>query len=339
MNTKILNRTCLILLFILILAILSACQNTLTGDPVNRKTPMFEFASVYEKRMRVLDASLQVVADQSKTPQDQIKVLSTEMHTWGDLCLGIPTTNEICPEEQIEGYLIILSTINQIFEVHTNSTATMIRTRSLMSTINSPQDQTVQLLSKQLDIPATEILVQSIEPVEWQDSCLELGSGSACLTLIVPGFKIILEAWGQIFEYHTNQDGSIIYGGLVTESTTDSQESNSLSNYLTISMEKTYFNSTMIEQLLITSDMIMAISNNEGLEKNGLSLTESEKEQLINWKESFKETNFTLRDGTGQWEASIHLYGTGQEELPGFGQEVLLNFVLGLFNRESSELP
>ena len=300
---------------------------------------MFEYASVYEKRMRVLDASLQFVADKTKTSADQIKVLSTEMHIWGDLCLGIPTADEICPEEQIEGYLIIFSTLNQIIEVHTDSLASIIRTRSVMSTFNSPQDQTVQLLAKQLDIPATEILVQSIEPVEWQDSCLELGNGSACLAQIVPGFRVILEAWGQIFEYHTNQDASIIYGGLNSDSSELIHETDSLSQYLTVSMEKKYFNSTMIEQLLITSDMIMAISNNEGLEKNGLSLTESEKEQLTNWKESFKETNFTLRDETGQWETSIHLYGTGQEELPDFGQEVLLNFVLGLFSRESSDTP
>jgi len=339
MNSKFLKRTYLILLCTLLLAFLSACQNTFTEEPVNRKTPMFEYASVYEKRMRVLDVSLQFVADKTKTSADQIKVLSTEMHTWGDLCLGIPTADEICPEEQIEGYLIIFSTLNQIIEVHTDSLGSIIRTRSVMSTFNSPQDQTVQLLAKQLDIPATEILVQSIEPVEWQDLCLELGSGSTCLRQIVPGFRVILEAWGQIFEYHTNQDASIIYGGLVTESSALIQETDSLSKYLTISMEKKYFNSTMIEQLLITSDMIMAISNNDGLEKNGLSLTESEKEQLINWKESFKETNFTIKDETGQWETSIHLYGNGQEELPAFGQEVLLNFVLGLFNRESSDTP
>jgi hypothetical protein len=339
MKTKILNHTCIILLCTLLLAIISACQNTFTVEPINRKTPMFEYASVYEKRMRVLDASLKFVAEKTKTSIDQIKVLSTEIHTWGDLCLEIPTDDEICPEEQIDGYLIILSTINQIIEVHTDSLASIIRTRSVMSTINSPQDQTIQLLAKQLDIPTTEILVQSIEPVEWQDSCLELGSSSACLAQIVPGFRVVLEARGQIFEYHTNQDASIIYGGLVSESSAFIQETDSLSQYLTISMEKKYFNSTMIEQLLITSDMIMAISNNEGFEKNGLSLTESEKEQLNNWKESFRDSNFTIRDETGQWETSIHLYGTGQEELPDFGQEVLLNFVLGLFSRESSDIP
>jgi len=338
MNTKIFKRIIFVFLFSLLQAILSGCQQTIIEEPINRKTPMFEFASVYEKRVHVRDASLQYVADLSKTSIDQIKVLSTELHTWDDLCLGIPSIDEICPEEQIEGYLIVLSTINQIYEVHTDSQASMIRVRNVMNMIDSPQDRTVQLLAKQLDIPATEILVQSIEPVEWQDSCLELGSGSACLPQVVPGFRVVLEAWGQVFEYHTNHDASIIYGGLMSESSNQLPDNRSLSNYLTISMEKKYFNSTMIEQLLITSDMIMAISNNEGLEKNGLSLTESEKEQLANWKESFKESNFTIRDESGQWETSIHLYGTGQEELPEFGQEVLLNFVLGLFS-VSSQAP
>lgn len=336
MTLKLSFQTRVILFLILSTGILSACQNSFVTEPVNRKTPMFEYASVFEQRVLVQEASRNYVADHTYTPLDQITTLSTERRTWGDLCLGIPSADEICPEEQIDGYLIILSTINQIFEIHTDSTASMIRMRSAISTFQSPQDQTVQLLATQLDIPATEILVQSIEPVEWRDSCLELGEGTSCAALNVPGFRIVLEARGQLFEYHTNQDASIIYGGMSSTTPSTNQTTNSLSKYLTISMERSYFNSTMIEQLLISSDMLMAISNNEGLEKNGISLSESEKEQLINWKKSFSDTTFTIRDVSGLWETTIHLYGEGQEELPEFGQDVLLNFVLELFTREAS---
>jgi len=315
---------------------LFSCQQLFTQEPVNRKTPLFEFAGDYENRMHVQETARQLVANQEEITSDQVTILSTEKHSWTDNCLGMPNADEICPEGKIEGYLIVLNGNDHIYEVHSDITASSTRLRSVFDTNLSPQEQTVELLAKQLNIATTEILVQSIEPVDWTNSCLDMETNTNCADVIIPGFRIILEANGQLFEYHTDQVASVIYGGLKEEANGPNQEPISLSNFLTISMQRTYFNSTMVEQLLISSDMIMVVSNNEGLEKNGLSLTESEKEQLTNWKNSFNDTDFTVRDENGQWETTIHLYGTGQEDLPDFGQEVLLNFVLELYASQVS---
>jgi len=49
------------------------------------------------------------------------------------------------------------------------------------------------------------------EPVQWPDSCLGTEqTGIECTQQIVPGFRIVLEANGRRFEYHTNEDGSAI---------------------------------------------------------------------------------------------------------------------------------
>ena len=333
---KTIRQVFFLLFTIFTLLVLISCQQSFTQEPINRKTPLFEFAGDYENRMRVQETARQLVANQEDISTDQVTILSTEKQSWTDNCLGLPNADEICSEGKIEGYMIVLNGNDHIYEVHSDTTATSTRLRSVFDTNLSPQEQTEELLAKQLNIATTEILVQSVEPVDWTNSCLDMETNTNCADVIIPGFRIILEAHGQLFEYHTDQVASVIYGGIKEEAIGSDQEPIALNNYLTISMQRTYFNSTMVEQLLVSSDMIMVVSNNEGFEKNGLSLTESEKEQLINWKNSFNDTNFTVRDEKGKWETTVHLYGIGQEDLPEFGQEVLLNFVLELYASQAS---
>jgi hypothetical protein len=66
-------------------------------------------------------------------------------------------------------------------------------------------------LSEQLSLPASKITLISTEAVTWPDGCLGIvRMGVMCTQAEVPGYKIILEANGQKYEFHTNQDGSVI---------------------------------------------------------------------------------------------------------------------------------
>jgi hypothetical protein len=66
-------------------------------------------------------------------------------------------------------------------------------------------------LSKKLGLPADKITLVSTEAVTWPNGCLGIVRvGVMCTQAEVPGFKIILEANGQKYEFHTNQDGSIV---------------------------------------------------------------------------------------------------------------------------------
>ena len=64
---------------------------------------------------------------------------------------------------------------------------------------------------EQLNLPADKIKLVSTEAVTWPDGCLGIvRMGVMCTQAEVPGFKIILEADGQEYEFHTNQDGSVV---------------------------------------------------------------------------------------------------------------------------------
>ena len=66
-------------------------------------------------------------------------------------------------------------------------------------------------LSENLGLPVEEIKLVSTEAVEWPDGCLGVQEeGLACTQVIIPGFRVILEANGRQVEYRTNEDGTQI---------------------------------------------------------------------------------------------------------------------------------
>ena len=82
-------------------------------------------------------------------------------------------------------------------------------------TLESPPPQAVlaavNQLSQTLGVSIEGVEILEFEEVEWPDACLGVPQeGEACALVITPGFRIMLEADGQQFELHSNQDGSVI---------------------------------------------------------------------------------------------------------------------------------
>jgi len=80
----------------------------------------------------------------------------------------------------------------------------------------------IQSLASRLGLPTDQIKLISVEAVEWPDGCLGVSRPDVlCLQVITPGYLVVLEANGQQYEYHTNQDGSIVIstaeGALLSE--------------------------------------------------------------------------------------------------------------------------
>jgi hypothetical protein len=66
-------------------------------------------------------------------------------------------------------------------------------------------------LSEQLNLSVNQLTMVSTEAVTWPDGCLGIvRMGVMCTQAEVPGFKIVLEASGKNYEFHTNQDGSVV---------------------------------------------------------------------------------------------------------------------------------
>jgi hypothetical protein len=63
----------------------------------------------------------------------------------------------------------------------------------------------VKQLATDIAIPEAQIAVVSYDRAEWSDSSLGCPKpGQSYLTVITPGYRVILEAAGTQYEYHTN---------------------------------------------------------------------------------------------------------------------------------------
>ena len=66
-------------------------------------------------------------------------------------------------------------------------------------------------LAASLGISVDDITLVSTEAVDWPDGCLGVvHMGVMCAQGIVPGFRLVLAANGQEYEYHTNADGTAL---------------------------------------------------------------------------------------------------------------------------------
>ncbi len=69
----------------------------------------------------------------------------------------------------------------------------------------------VRWLAEQRDIPPEEITVASWEPVDWPDTSLGCPEpGMMYAQVIVPGYLVVLEVWGDLYRAHTDRTGERI---------------------------------------------------------------------------------------------------------------------------------
>jgi hypothetical protein len=69
----------------------------------------------------------------------------------------------------------------------------------------------MQALATARNFQLNEISTVSVEAVEWSDACLGLGGpAESCAQVITPGYRIILKAGEEEFEFHTDATGQSV---------------------------------------------------------------------------------------------------------------------------------
>ena len=66
-------------------------------------------------------------------------------------------------------------------------------------------------LADQIGVPPAEIKLVSMEAVDWSDTSLGCPQeGYMYAQVITPGYLIVLEAQGKVYEYHTDQKTNVV---------------------------------------------------------------------------------------------------------------------------------
>lgn len=155
------------------------------------------------------------LAGELNVSEENISVTGIVETEWPDACLGLPGSDEMCAMVITPGFLIQLQATEQTCFVHMDREATNVRyicgSDSSAADERLPADAAMLFLSQELEIPPSEMAITSIEAVDWPDGCLGVSrQGISCLTVITPGYKIMLEAGGQQYEVRTNRSGSVV---------------------------------------------------------------------------------------------------------------------------------
>lgn len=66
-------------------------------------------------------------------------------------------------------------------------------------------------LVEQLKIDPDTIKLVSVEQVDWPDACMGVQTpGVMCAQVITSGYRVVMEAQGNLYEFHTNETGSAV---------------------------------------------------------------------------------------------------------------------------------
>jgi hypothetical protein len=159
-------------------------------------------------------------------PEGDVSVVAVKPVDWPDGSLGCPQPGFFYVQVVTPGYQIVLEARGQEYVYHTgldsfvlceepSSTEPVLRERPTEVSRLDPAlarlvDQAKQDLSHWLGVPLARIKLKSAKAVQWRDSSLGCPKpGMAYLTVITPGYLILLETDGEVYEYHADSTRAI----------------------------------------------------------------------------------------------------------------------------------
>ncbi|RPI80183.1 MAG: hypothetical protein EHM41_23220 [Chloroflexi bacterium] len=159
--------------------------------------------------------AVRFLAGELNLPEENISVTGIVETQWPDACLGLPGKEELCAMVITPGFLIQLQAAEQTCFVHIDREATNVRyicgSEGSAADERLAADAAMLFLSQELEIPPSEMAITSIEAVDWPDGCLGISRPNiSCLTVITPGYRIMMEAGGEQYEVRTNRSGSVV---------------------------------------------------------------------------------------------------------------------------------
>lgn len=204
--------------------LLSACATAVQTPAADRKTPLprGSYATPTGETIPAptppsgdiplaAQAAQAALADLLGLDRTVITVLAVQPNLWSDSCLGLGGPAEICAQQVVEGYQVELQAAGALFTYRTNLDGTNLRMVFPPAADAQPAVLAAQtVLAGQLGLsdPGLVTLVQVL-PVYWPNTCLGVTSpGLACAEVITPGYRLVLEAQGARYVFHSNEDGS-----------------------------------------------------------------------------------------------------------------------------------
>ncbi len=186
---------------------------------------------------------------------------------------------------------------------------------------SGPVDAAKLDLAKLLGVDISKINLLSQEAVDWPDSCLGVKQeGIYCAQMITPGFKILLQADSQTYEYHTNQSGSAVVlapGALP------------MGQQVVIAYHREGGIAGFCDDVVIYITGKAKITSCKSNTETGITLTASQMATVSQWQKSFKGFNYQHTDPAtaDAMTVTLQFSGNGQAQPSDADIQSMLSFL------------
>jgi len=178
----------------------------------------------------------------------------------------------------------------------------------------------INALADALGAPVDHIKIMSVEAAEWPDSCLGVSYPNArCAQAITPGFRIILEANGTQYEYHTNESGSAVVSAAATLTW---HREGGIAGFCD-------------DLIVVVTGQAQASSCNAGQAYPLGALTEAELKQFKEWAESFGSAVIEMKDPPVADAMTVVLVfnGNGSDQPTEAEKQLMLQWAQNIYDR------
>ncbi len=175
------------------------------------ETPSSGVSAEAEEMIQVARTTLMA---QLKQAGEAFELVDVQPAEWPTAAMGCPQPDQMYAQVTTTGYIVRLKTGGDVYEVHVSKGGQVVFCESGEGTSEMKVPATAEPavmaarwdLASRVGVEVEEVRVKDFEAVEWRDSSLGCPEpGRMYLQVITPGYRVVLQAAGQSYEYHTNQ--------------------------------------------------------------------------------------------------------------------------------------
>lgn len=143
-----------------------------------------------------------------------LDVIDVEAAEWPTAAMGCPEPDKMYAQVVTPGYIVRLKTDGTVYEAHVSKGGQVVvcdageETRGMkVPTEAEPAVMAAKRdLASRAGVRAERVEVADFEAVKWSDASLGCPEpGKMYAQVITPGYRVVLKAAGQTYEYHTNR--------------------------------------------------------------------------------------------------------------------------------------
>lgn len=185
-------------------------EQTPVTQPTN--TPA---VAVPEEAQELVRTAREALAERLNQAEDTIELVDVKSIEWPTAAMGCPQPDKMYAQVVTPGYIVRLKTDGTVHEAHVSERGQVAlcdlgEKETMGMNVPSAAEPVVKAarrdLASRVDVEVEDVQIVTFESVEWSDSSLGCPEpGKMYLQVITPGYRVVFQAKGQTYEYHTDR--------------------------------------------------------------------------------------------------------------------------------------